>query len=133
MALLIENMHSGKAFLTKSGLGSDANHFRPLVTQLNSTRGSKSFDEVFQIKSNIAQHNGSTNYKNLYYTACGFFYPGVGYRGAAARNLMYMQTRWGNLYNLQFVNGTGSCETIGKISTLMKWHLTEPVTNQEIR
>lgn len=93
LAKLIENMHSGKAFLTKSGLGSDANHFRPLVTQLNSTRGSKSFDEVFQIKSNIVQQNGSTNYKKLCYTACGLFYPGVGYRGAATRNLMYMQTR----------------------------------------
>lgn len=46
---------------------------------------------------------------------------------------MYMQTRWGNQYNLQFVDGAGSCKTIGKISTLMKWHLTEPVTDQEIR
>lgn len=124
---------SGKAFPAKSGPGSDAHHLRPLETQLNSTRGSKSFDEVPQIKSNIAQQNGSTNYKNLCYTAGGFFYPGVGYRGATARILMYMQTRWGNQYNLQFVDGAGSCKTIGKISTLMKWHLTEPVTEQEIR
>lgn len=124
---------SGKAFPAKSGPGSDAHHLRPLETQLNSTRGSKSFDEVPQIKSNIAKQNGSTNYKNLCYEAGGFFYPGVGYRGATARILMYMQTRWGNQYNLQFVDGAGSCKTIGKISTLMKWHLTEPVTNQEIR
>lgn len=124
---------SGKAFPAKSGPGSDAHHLRPLETQLNSTRGSKSFDEVPQIKSNIAQHNGSTNYKNLCYTAGGFFYPGVGYRGATARILMYMQTRWGDQYNLQFVDSAGSCKTIGKISTLMKWHLTEPVTEQEIR
>lgn len=124
---------SGKAFPAKSGPGSDAHHLRPLEFQLNSTRGSKSFDEVPQIKSNIAQHNGSTNYKNLCYTAGGFFYPGVGYRGATARILMYMQTRWENQYNLQFVDSAGSCKTIGKISTLMKWHLTEPVTEQEIR
>lgn len=124
---------SGKAFPAKSGPGSDAHHLRPLETQLNSTRGSKSFDEVPQIKSNIAKQNGSTSYKNLCYTAGGFFYPGVGYRGATARILMYMQTRWGDQYNLQFVDSAGSCKTIGKISTLMKWHLTEPVTEQEIR
>lgn len=40
LALLIENMHSGKAFLTKSGLGSDDHHLRPLETQLYSNRGS---------------------------------------------------------------------------------------------
>ncbi len=123
----------GNAFPEKSGPGSDAHHLRPLETQLNSSRGSKSFDEVPQIQSNIVKQNGSTTYKNLCYSYKNFFYPGVGYRGATARILMYMQTRWGNQYNLQFVDSAGSCKTIGKISTLMKWHLTEPVTEQEIR
>ena len=43
-----------------------------------------------------------------------------------------MQTRWGD-HNLEFVDGAGSSKTIGKISTLLKWHLEEPPTEEEIR
>ena len=123
----------GKAFSETTECGSDAHHLRPTETQLNSTRGSKSFDEVRQTSANIVKENGSTNYANLCYTSGGFFYPGEGYRGATARILMYVQTRWGDRFNLRFVDSAGSCKTIGKISTLMKWHLTEPVTDEEIR
>lgn len=44
---------------------------------------------------------------------------------------MYVQTRWGDAWNLQFVLGDGHCKTIGDIETLMKWHLEEPVTAAE--
>jgi len=60
------------------------------------------------------------------------FYPGEGYRGATARILMYVQTRWGDTFNLTFVDSAGSCKTIGKISDLLRWHLEEPVTEAEI-
>ena len=124
---------NGRAFPKSSKCGSDAHHLRPTETQLNSTRGSKSFDEVSPTSANIVKENGSTNYANLCYASGGFFYPGEGYRGATARILMYVQTRWGDDYKLSFVDSAGSCKTIGKISTLMKWHLTEPVTDEEIR
>lgn len=125
--------NSGKAFPAESGPGADAHHLRPTETNLNSTRGSKSFDEVPQTSSNLVKENGKTNYPSLCYSNGSFFYPGQGYRGATARILFYMQTRWGDQYNLTFVDSAGSNKTIGKISTLMKWHLQEPPTDEEIR
>lgn len=129
----------GDAFPEKSGPGSDAHHLRPTETQLNSTRGSKNFDEVAQTSANVVKENGSSSYGNsaygadaLCYSSGSFFYPAKGYRGATARILFYMQTRWGD-HNLEFVDGAGSSKTIGKISTLLKWHLEEPPTEEEIR
>ena len=132
----------GDAFPEKSGPGSDAHHLRPTEQSLNSTRGSKNFDEVAQTSANIVKENGSSSYGNsaygadaLCYSSGSFFYPAKGYRGATARILFYMQTRWGDQYNynLEFVDGAGSSKTIGKISTLLKWHLEEPPTEEEIR
>ena len=129
----------GDAFPAESGPGSDAHHLRPTETQLNSTRGSKNFDEVAQTSANVVKENGSSGYGNsaygadaLCYSSGSFFYPAKGYRGATARILFYMQTRWGD-HNLEFVDGAGSSKTIGKISTLLKWHLEEPPTEEEIR
>ena len=130
----------GDAFPEKSGPGSDAHHLRPTEQSLNSTRGSKNFDEVAQTSANIVKENGSSGYGNsaygadaLCYSSGSFFYPAKGYRGATARILFYVQTRWGDQYNLEFVDGAGSSKTIGKISTLLKWHLEEPPTEEEIR
>lgn len=125
--------NAGKAFPADSKAGSDAHHLRPANDQLNSTRGSLSFNEVPQTSNNIVKQNGSSSYGNLCYSGGGFFYPGEGYRGATARILMYVQVRWGDDYDLTFVDSAGNNKTIGKISTLMKWHLQEPPTEEEIR
>lgn len=125
--------NGGKAFPASSKAGSDAHHLRPCNANLNSKRGSYGYDEVPQIPSNIVKENGSTSYGNLCYLANGTFYPGEGYRGATARILMYVQTRWGTEYSLKFVDGQGHNKTIGSISTLMKWHLEEPPTEEEYR
>ena len=127
----------GAAFSATSGCGSDAHHLRPTETNLNSTRGSKNFGEVEQIAKNIVKENGKSNYGNgtadgLCYTSGDFFYPAAGYRGATARILMYVQTRWGDQNNLKFVDGSGHSKTIGDFKTLMKWHLQEPPTEDEI-
>lgn len=126
----------GDAFPEKTGPGCDLQHLRPTDMQLNSSRGSYSFNEVAQTSSNIVKQNDSTTYgktaDELCYSSGGFFYPAKGYRGATARILMYVQTRWGDQYNLTFVDSAGKCKTIGKISTLLKWHLEEPPTASEI-
>lgn len=114
-------------------VGSDAHHLRPAEQNLNSDRGSKQFGEVPTIASNIVPQAGSTSYDNLCYLQGNYFYPGKGYRGATARILMYVETRWGDNYNLNFVIGAGDCKTIGDIETLMKWHYQEPPTAEEIR
>ena len=127
--------NAGKAFPETTGPGGDSHHLRPLNDSLNSTRSSMSFGEMTPGASGvrIVAENGSTNYGNLCYTNGTLFYPGVGYRGATARILFYMETRWGDAYNLTFVDSAGSNKTIGKISDLMKWHLQEPPTDEEIR
>ncbi len=123
----------GKAFSATSDAGSDAHHLRPTEQNLNSTRGSKQFGEVPTIASNIVKQAGSTSYENLCYVADNVFYPGEGYRGATARILMYVETRWGDEFQLKFVLGEGDCKTIGDIETLMKWHYQEPPTAEEMR
>ncbi len=129
---------AGRAFPAETGPGCDLQHLRPTDTALNSTRNNLSFDEL-PYTSNVVKENGSTNYGDpangadrLCYYNRNFFYPAKGYRGATARILMYMQTRWGDQYNLTFVDSAGHCKTIGKISTLFKWHLEEPPTASEI-
>ena len=122
---------AGNAFSATTGPGSDAHHLRPANQQLNSTRNNLSFTEIDEKAGTIAKENGKTNYDNLCYYDGSFFYPGKGYRGATARILMYMQTRWGTQYSLQFVLGAGHSKTIGDIATLMKWHLEEPVSDLE--
>lgn len=132
--------NSGKAFPAESGPGADAHHLRPTDSTLNSTRGSLQFGEVAQTSSNIAKENGQTKYGNydlygmdaLCYKSGGYFYPAKGFRGQTARILMYMQTRWGDNYNLQFVLGQGSNKTIGDVKTLLKWHIEEPPEEAEI-
>lgn len=123
----------GKAFSATSDAGSDAHHLRPTEQNLNSTRGSRQFGEVPTTASNIVEQAGSTSYENLCYAAGNVFYPGEGYRGATARILMYVETRWGDEFQLKFVLGEGKTKTIGGIETLMKWHYQEPPTAEEIR
>lgn len=121
--------NGGKAFSAESECGSDAHHLRPCDQTLNSSRGSLSYGEV---TDSVVKQGGSTSYGNLCYRSDSFFYPGKGYRGATARILMYVQTRWGNKFNLQFVDGAGHSKTIGDFKTLMKWHLEELPTQEEI-
>lgn len=124
----------GKAYKdTTSNVGSDAHHLRPCEAQLNSDRGEKQYDDVATIPANIQRQANSKNYTNPCYTSGNIFYPGDGYRGATARILMYVETRWGNTYGLSFSNkATGNSDKeMGNIATLLKWHFQEPPTEDE--
>ncbi len=123
--------NAGKAFPASSECGSDAHHLRPANANLNSSRSNNNFGEVSETNGNIVKENGKTSYASLCYQASSTFYPGKGYRGATARILMYVQTRWGDKFNLQFVLGKGSNKTIGDIEDLLKWHYLEPPTEAE--
>lgn len=129
----------GNAFPAQSDAGSDAHHLRPLNSQLNNTRDNHQFGEVPQTISNrvcqdgVSKDYGTSDPDTWCYLSGNYFYPAKGYRGATARILFYVQTRWGNQCDLQFVLGEGFGKTIGDIATLMKWHVEEPPTDQEIR
>lgn len=123
--------NAGKAFPEKTYAGSDAHHLRPANSSLNSSRGNNNFGEVATTNANIVKENSKTAYKYLCYQANSVFYPGETFRGATARILMYVQTRWGDTYNLKFVLGKGESKTIGDIEDLLKWHYMEPPTELE--
>lgn len=130
--------NGGDTFTAEAGPGADAHHLRPTECQLNSTRGNLGFAEVTQTTGTIAKQNNKTDYgtfpDGLCFKSGSFFYPAEGYRGATARILMYMQVRYGDQFNLYFVDGasTNNGKGIGKISDLFKWHLQEPPTQEEI-
>lgn len=113
-----------------SRAGADAHHLRPANTNLNSARGNKFFGEVQMSQSNLVS---SSSGSNPCYATSDYFYPGKGYRGATARILMYTQTRWADEDNLKFVISGGSGHVIGNIEDLMKWHIEEPPTAEEIK
>lgn len=121
----------------EAGPGADAHHLRPTECQLNSGRGNLGFDIVPQTSGNIVKQDDRTDYgtgDGLCYKSGSFFYPAKGYRGATARILFYMQVRWGDACALDFVDGptTNNGKYIGKISTLMRWHIEEPPNEDEI-
>ena len=135
--------NSGDTFPAEEGPGADAHHLRPTEMQMNGYRSNFGFGEVAQTNANAVKEAGNLNYGSTADALCylasyggsKLFYPAKGYRGATARILFYMQVRWGDDNNLNFVDGitTNDGKSIGKISDLMKWHLEEPPTDQEIR
>ena len=131
--------NAGNAFPAESECGSDAHHLRPANDRLNSTRSNNSFGEVPKTNGNIVAEAGSTSYGNssdpdsYCYQANSTFFPSADYRGDTARILMYVQTRWGDKFNLQFVLGNGNNKTIGDIEDLFKWHLLDEPSEEEMR
>ena len=133
----------GDAFPEKSQAGSDAHHVRPLNTGLNNTRSNNHFGEVPKTTANRVYQSGTySNYgtddlDSWCYQATvngvKYFYPAAGYRGATARILFYVQTRWGKTSNLSFTLGSGSAKVMSNVDILLKWHLEEPPTEEEIR
>ncbi|CAG9606607.1 endonuclease [Pseudoneobacillus rhizosphaerae] len=113
-------------FGTGVGPGTDIHHLKPTDASVNSSRGNKDFD------------NGGTAHNEC--TLCK--YDGDSWeapdrvKGDIARMLMYMDVRYeGNgEINLELVDYTGtSGAKHGKISTLLQWHLQDPVDEFEIR
>ena len=135
--------HGGDTFPATTGPGADAHHLRPTESLLNNARSNYGFGIVEQSNANAVKEAGSLNYGSTADELCylgsyggsKLFYPAKGYRGATARILFYMQVRWGDENNLYFVDGISSSngKGIGKISDLMRWHLEEPPTDEEIR
>ena len=134
----------GQAFPEQTEAGSDAHHVRPLNTGLNNTRGNNHFGEVEQTVANRVKQSGTyANYgtddnpDSWCYQATvdgvKLFYPAKGYRGATARILFYVQTRWGDTSELFFTLGTDTTKIMSNVDILLKWHLEEPPTDEEIR
>jgi len=105
----------------------DAHHLRPCDISVNSSRGTKDFDNGGE------QHHEATE---CYYTSTSWE-PRDAVKGDVARMMFYMATRYegeNDDPDLELVDYTGT-ETntpfFGKLSTLMEWNEEDPVDDFE--
>lgn len=121
---------------TERGANTDAHHLRPVDMTINSARGYKDFDNGGTIVN-----NGSTP------TQCksttNTWEPRDEVKGDVARMIFYMATRYeggvslagDNEPDLEVVNSVGTfpLPQMGKLSTLLAWHMNDPVDAFELR
>ena len=112
----------------------DCHHLTATQNQANNTRGDLDFDEVENITGKVL----SDGYGNSWIT--NYCYePRDEAKGDCARALFYMMARYDDsTLDLEIVDKipTSTSSTIGKIgklSTLLKWHYQDPVSDEEIR
>lgn len=115
---------------------SDLHHLRPTDVTVNSIRGNMDFG--------LVTHSPSTLVNSTYGLASTFSYVDSTYfeprdevKGDVARMLFYMATRYEGTNgepNLELVNGTTSINTatLGDLTTLIAWHLQDPVDAFEL-
>ncbi|MCD6337329.1 MAG: endonuclease, partial [Candidatus Marinimicrobia bacterium] len=113
-------------FGTSAPAGTDMHHLRPTDTDVNSSRGSKDYD------------NGGSlvNETTDCFTDGDSFEPRDEVKGDCARMMFYMATRYegdaGGEPDLELVDYTGtSGSNLGKLSTLLAWHIADPVDDWE--
>lgn len=115
----------------------DLHHLRPTDTTVNSSRGNKDFD------------NGGTKHKEARGTFADSdsWEPRDEVKGDIARMMFYMAVRYealGNKYDDYDLELTNTVNTesnskmdfdgrLGKLSTLLKWHDSDPVDEWELR
>ncbi|MGK5518142.1 endonuclease [Micromonospora sp. URMC 107] len=108
-------------FGTATGPGTDVHHLRPTDVSVNSTRGSKDFDNG---GSPVAEAPGC-------YTDADSWEPRDAVKGDVARMIMYMAIRyegtdgWPNLELNQSVNN-GTAPYHGRMSVLLQWNQADP-------
>lgn len=105
----------------------DLHHLKPADKTVNSSRGNKDFDEGGSPQGEAADtKTGRYN-----------FYPRPEVRGDIARMLFYMDVRYEGTNgepDLVLVDRTGtSGPFLGKLCTLYRWHLEDPVDEFEKR
>ena len=112
----------------------DCHHLTATQKQVNNARGDLDFDEV---KNNTGEVL-SDGYGNSWIKDC-CFEPRDEAKGDCARAIFYMMARYNDsTLDLEIVDEipTSTSSTIGKIgklSTLLKWHYQDPVSDEEIR
>lgn len=134
--------------------GADAHNVWPSATALNSKRGSCAFDELDFASSFKSYEFSATDWSygtpgdnDSYVWSTAFnnsngqpddaLYPARGHRGAIARVLMYVATRYRNntTYPVKLHDQAVTLKSgrIGKLSSLLKWHYQEPPSEWEIK
>ena len=106
----------------------DIHHLRPSDASVNASRGNKDYDNG---GSGISEAPGN-------YTDTDSFEPRDEVKGDLARMMFYMDIRYNgsdstSTDDLTLVNYTGtSGANLGKVCTLLTWHINDPVSTEEI-
>jgi len=106
--------------------GTDMHHLRPTDVEVNGSRGSKDYDNGGSLVSETTDC----------YTDGDSFEPRDEVKGDCARMMFYMTVRYegGGEPDLELVDYTGtSGSNLGKLSTLLAWHIADPVDDWERR
>lgn len=122
-------------FGTDKGAGTDVHHLRPADITVNSARNNKDFDNGGSI---YIDGDGSTECNS----DADSWEPRDAVKGDVARMLFYMATRYEGTdgeVDLELVDQVDSDELDepgkgfhGKLSTLLQWHIEDPVDSFEI-
>ncbi len=122
-------------FGTAIGPGTDVHHLRPADISVNSTRSNRSFDNC-TVCVNIVDNRVDTGSK--YDSSVFTFEPRDAVKGDVARMLFYMAVRYegdGGEPDLELTENipvnTDKSPLHGKLSTLLSWHLADPVDDWE--
>jgi len=122
-------------FGTSPGPGTDVHHLRPADIGINSTRNNRFFDNC-TVCVNIIDNGIDTGSK--YDSSVFTFEPRDAVKGDVARMIFYMAVRYegGNgepdlELTENILNQTDKSPLMGKLSTLLAWHLADPVDNWE--
>lgn len=109
----------------------DLHHLRPTDESVNSSRGTKDFDDGGSAHSEATDCNYDSD----------SWEPRDAVKGDVARMMFYMEVRYdpgvhsnGTSYDLELVDYTGtstSSDNFGKLSTLITWHANDPVDDFE--
>jgi endonuclease I len=107
--------------------GTDMHHLRPSDVDVNGVRGNKDYDNGGSLVSGTSDC----------YTDGDSFEPRDEVKGDCARMMFYMTVRYegGGEPDLELVDrNTGTSEpNLGKLSTLLAWHVADPVDDWERR
>jgi len=121
--------------------GSDMHHLRASDKKNNGSRGNLDFGNADSVKKTIADYDGNPSGKTGTQNGkSGTVYEPLDiYKGDVARAMFYMATRYHNdtQTQLSLVDYTTGSSTgagqFGILSTLLEWHLADPVDEFEFR
>ncbi len=133
-------------FDTEDGPGTDVHHLRPTDVSVNAARSNYDFDEAAEASAYLTDKLPTLNKLETRGTY-KIWEPRPEVRGDIARMMFYMATRYeadgeftdgsGFTRNVDLEmsesDNTGTDPAIGKLSTLLKWHILDPVDDWERR
>ncbi len=126
-------------FGTTKGAGTDLHHLRAADVSTNSARNNRNFDEA---PNPYVDNGGSNNGSTPSYTSDTdwIWEPPADVKGDVARMLMYMAVRYEGFdgepdLELQdaYLDKSSTAPGQARLSTLIQWHLNDPVDEEERR